>query len=218
MESCDPWLLSDFIWGFHPMSKVEKEVLKSVKIIGDMAIKENPNIPGKQHREGINHHLAAVGVPVEGIFEESITLLMQVMIQLLAHYNFSFSSWPTSGASGECREEVDMVFEDVDLCPSGQLQFRALRKLKYLEMCVNETLRLLPTIFFFMRKIEKPLMLDENLVLDAGSEVVILVQGLHKNPKYFPNPEKFNPERFSEKEIKSRLRILYSFSGVQENV
>ncbi|ODM91063.1 Cytochrome P450 4C1, partial [Orchesella cincta] len=164
----NPWLLSYFIWRFHSMSKIEKGVLKSMKIIGDTTLKENPNIPGQKRGEGIKHVLAA----------------------------------------------------------AGQLQFRALRELKYLEVCVNETLRLLPTVFFYMRKIEKPLKLgnflnfilvlnrgkfsfsNENLVLDAGSDVEILVQGLHKNPEYFPNPQKFIPER--EGDQVSTCIFLYS--------
>ncbi|ODM88963.1 Cytochrome P450 4V2, partial [Orchesella cincta] len=44
----------------------------------------------------------------------------------------------------------------------------------------------------------------------------IFVQGLHKNPKYFPNPEKFIPERFSDEETKARHSYAYiPFAGGQ---
>lgn len=34
--------------------------------------------------------------------------------------------------------------------------------------------------------------------LKRGDSVWIIVTGLHHNPKYFPNPDKFDPERFNE--------------------
>lgn len=35
--------------------------------------------------------------------------------------------------------------------------------------------------------------------LKRGDSVWVLIAGLQNDPKYFPNPGKFNPERFNEK-------------------
>jgi cytochrome P450 family 6 len=45
--------------------------------------------------------------------------------------------------------------------------------------------------------------------LEKGVQVVVPVLGLHHDPKYYPNPEKFDPERFSEEEKKKRPHFAY---------
>ncbi|ODM87030.1 Cytochrome P450 4V2 [Orchesella cincta] len=211
-RSKEPWLLIDFIWRLHPLSKVEKRCQKTD---GCHLIKNSEQ--NRQIGIGINEALLSAGVPVEGVFEESITLICAGYETTASCLHFLLLFLALHPHHQElCREEVDSIFEDEDLCPSGQLQFKALSKLKHLEMCVFETLRLLPTVFLIMRKIEKPLMLEEDLHLDTGSQVMIFVQGLHKNPKYFPNPEKFIPERFSDEETKARHSYAYiPFAGGQ---
>lgn len=47
-------------------------------------------------------------------------------------------------------------------------------------------------------------------VIEKGTSVFIPVYGLHHDPKYYPEPEKFIPERFSE-ENKSDSRPYYPF-------
>ena len=42
-----------------------------------------------------------------------------------------------------------------------------------------------------------------NITLKYGDEVYINVYGIHRDPKYYPDPEKFNPENFS-KESKAK--------------
>lgn len=48
-----------------------------------------------------------------------------------------------------------------------------------------------------------------DLILPANAHVNIAVMAMHHNPEYYPNPEKFDPERFSE-ENKSK-RPQYTF-------
>lgn len=36
------------------------------------------------------------------------------------------------------------------------------------------------------------------LILEEGDEIMIPIFGLHRDPQYYPDPERFDPERFSE--------------------
>lgn len=38
---------------------------------------------------------------------------------------------------------------------------------------------------------------ESDLVLEKGVRVMISLLGLHNDPQYFPDPEKFDPERFA---------------------
>lgn len=41
-------------------------------------------------------------------------------------------------------------------------------------------------------------------VLEKNRRVYISVLGLHRDPEYYPDPEKFDPERFTEENKASR--------------
>jgi cytochrome P450 family 6 len=45
--------------------------------------------------------------------------------------------------------------------------------------------------------------------LDTGTWVIIPVIGLHHDPKYYPEPDRFDPERFSEEEKQKRHHYVY---------
>lgn len=51
-----------------------------------------------------------------------------------------------------------------------------------------------------------------NLVIDKGSIVHIPVLGLHKDPQYFPDPEKFNPDRFKNMDEVPK-GVFFPFGG-----
>ena len=40
-------------------------------------------------------------------------------------------------------------------------------------------------------------------------QILVPILGLHHDPKYFPDPERFDPERFSEEEKKERPHFCY---------
>ena len=73
-----------------------------------------------------------------------------------------------------------------------------------------ETLRKYPPLTFLSRLCNKDYTIPEtNLVVEKGIQVVIPVLGLHRDPKYFPDPEKFEPERFSDEAKRHRPNYVY---------
>jgi cytochrome P450 family 6 len=46
-------------------------------------------------------------------------------------------------------------------------------------------------------------------VLEKGIRTVIPILALHHDPKYYPDPERFDPERFSEEEKAKRHHYVY---------
>ncbi|GBP56882.1 hypothetical protein EVAR_41631_1 [Eumeta japonica] len=80
----------------------------------------------------------------------------------------------------------------------GGLSYEAISDMRYLEMVFDETLRKYPIVGLLMRQSGyEYTFTDTKLSLEKGLLVFIPVYGLHHDPKYYPDPEKFDPERFS---------------------
>ncbi|CAG2064903.1 unnamed protein product [Timema podura] len=68
---------------------------------------------------------------------------------------------------------------------------------------MQETLRKHTPIPNLTRICTEPFTLEgTNLKLQKGDMVIIPTMGFHHDPKYFPNPDHFDPERFSEENKK----------------
>lgn len=50
---------------------------------------------------------------------------------------------------------------------------------------------------------------DSELTLNVGDKLMIPVYSIHNDPKYYPNPEVFDPERFIEENKSSRPRNTF---------
>ncbi|KAF5289037.1 hypothetical protein FQA39_LY03916 [Lamprigera yunnana] len=98
------------------------------------------------------------------------------------------------------QKEIDETLAECN----GKLTYEVLHKMKYLDMVVSETLRKWPPGFQLDRVCGgdyeiKPVNANEkSLLIEKGTALIIPVAGIHHDPTYFPNPEKFDPERFSE--------------------
>ncbi|XP_040172479.1 cytochrome P450 4c3-like [Anopheles arabiensis] len=72
---------------------------------------------------------------------------------------------------------------------------RELNEMRYLEACIKEGLRLYPSIPIIGRRLTEDVRLADH-VLPAGTNAVIVVYQLHRDPAVFPNPDRFNPDHF----------------------
>lgn len=82
--------------------------------------------------------------------------------------------------------------------------------LPYLDMVVSETLRMYPPLGYLNRITVEPYKIpNSNFVLEKDTPVYISMLGMHYDPEYFPNPEKFDPERFSEENKRNIPSCVY---------
>lgn len=89
------------------------------------------------------------------------------------------------------RQEFDSVLN------GAPLSFEHVGRLEYATQIVNEALRLYPP--FWM--IDRMAVAEDNVggfTIPQGSMVIVYVYGAHHAAQYWPDPERFDPERFSK--------------------
>ncbi|XP_025266468.1 cytochrome P450 4C1-like isoform X1 [Camponotus floridanus] len=102
------------------------------------------------------------------------------------------------------RVEVDNVMQE----DKGKLNMRSLQNLSYLERCIKEALRLYPSVFMVARHVAEDIKL-KSCVIPKGTILVLNILGAHKDPKFWPNPEIFDPDRFLPEKIQNRHPYSY---------
>jgi len=109
-------------------------------------------------------------------------------------------------------QELNTVFKQ-----SCDINMETLSEMKYLEQCIKETLRLCPSIPIIMKKLTEDVKLDKH-VLPAGLNILIMPGVTHMLEHYYPNPEKFDPDRFSTENQEKLDPFAYMpFSGGPRN-
>jgi len=105
------------------------------------------------------------------------------------------------GIQDRLRAEIEEVLEK----HNGEVTYDAIIEMKYLDMVFNETVRRHPIVDNQNRSAVKDFKIpNTNLVIPAGMHIMIPVAGLHNDERFYENPKEFNPERFTEENIKKR--------------
>lgn len=86
--------------------------------------------------------------------------------------------------------------------------FEKLRNLGYSLQVIEETMRLYPPAWITDRE---PLEDEtfEGIPIQKGLDVICLIYSLHRNAKYWKDPERFDPERFNEAQKKQQVPYAY---------
>ncbi|XP_069687372.1 cytochrome P450 9e2-like [Periplaneta americana] len=113
----------------------------------------------------------------------------------------------------DCQAKVRQEVDDVLKKYGGELTFDGLQEMTYLDMAVNESLRLYPPGTVLLKKCTKPFRLETpsggSFELEAGTPVAVPLYAIHRDPQHFPDPMRFDPERFTEENKKARHRQTF---------
>ncbi|XP_016006836.2 cytochrome P450 4B1 isoform X3 [Rousettus aegyptiacus] len=103
-----------------------------------------------------------------------------------------------------CRKEVREILGD-----QKSFQWEDLGKMTYLTMCVKEAFRLYPPVPQVYRQLSQPVSFIDGRSLPAGSLISLNIYALHRNSSVWPNPEVFDPMRFSRDDVSHRHPYAY---------
>lgn len=98
------------------------------------------------------------------------------------------------------------LFEEIREINDGlngeRLNYDVLPKMKYLDQVISEVLRKWPPAVFTNRVCTKDYSCSvdghDKFIIEKGKAVWIPICSIHHDPKYYPEPKKFDPERFSD--------------------
>ncbi|XP_050324938.1 probable cytochrome P450 6a21 isoform X1 [Bactrocera neohumeralis] len=103
------------------------------------------------------------------------------------------------------REEILETVEN----HGGKVTYECVNSMPYMKQVVAETLRKYPVLPHLQRKAMADYVVPghPNYVIEKDTTVFIPVMAMHHDPEIYPEPEKFDPERFAPDEMKSRDSI-----------
>lgn len=93
-------------------------------------------------------------------------------------------------------EEIDEMLEN-----NGKITYESLMGLKYMDMVISESLRKWPPLALTDRCCIKDFILEDNgknVLIEKGVVMQIPIAALHRDATYYPEPLKFDPERFND--------------------
>ena len=97
-----------------------------------------------------------------------------------------------------CLFPQEKIFQEIqDVVQHENPTPEELAKLQYTEKVLNETLRLFPPVTRISRRASEDRTYGK-ITIPAGAAVEVPIREIHRDPTNYPDPELFDPERFSE--------------------
>ncbi len=115
-------------------------------------------------------------------YETTLVTLQFVLHNLISHQTIQ----------DELREELRKVMDK----DSKSINYSSVSKVPLLLRIINETLRIFPPAMPFTARVANEDYEYEGITIPKGATVFIGVSSIHNDPKLWPEPEKFRPERF----------------------
>jgi len=117
-------------------------------------------------------------------------------------------SWATYliGCNPDVQEKIHQELDSVfgpptpnavdDFIKNANYSKDDLRQLKYLECAIKEAQRLCPSVPLFGRVVDQDNTVISGYQVPKGTTLAVVPLVTHKDPRYWPEPNKFEPDRF----------------------
>lgn len=92
--------------------------------------------------------------------------------------------------------------------PDERISHAHLQQMKYLEKVIKETLRLYPSVPVYARQLQEDAEFDGDII-PKGVTLTAFAYGMHRCARLYPDPEKFDPERFTLENQNNRNPFAY---------
>ncbi|XP_055303189.1 cytochrome P450 6B1-like [Sitodiplosis mosellana] len=123
------------------------------------------------------------------------------------------------GRNPQCQEKLYEEIVRITAKYNGKITYEGLHEMIYLEGVILEASRIHPPAMVLGKvcnqhyKLPKTSKQTKSVTIAPGTVVNISILGLHMDPKYYPDPEKFIPERFNEEEQRNRHKGTFLTFG-----
>lgn len=129
-------------------------------------------------------------------FETSSTTMSNALYELALNHSIQEKLY----------QEISEIFQKSEI----NLSYENVKNMKYLHQVFQETLRKYPPVPFLMRcSLDEYTFSGTNVKIPKGQRIWIPAYSLQRDSKYYPNPEIFDPERFSDDEVNLRHPMLF---------
>ena len=105
-------------------------------------------------------------------------------------------------------EVQEKLFEEIEEIIGEELTVDTYSKMPYMDRVLKESLRIYPPVPFISRTLTEDFENDGELY-KKGLNVELFIYDIHRDPEYFPDPEKFDPDRFLPEECEKRHNFAY---------
>ncbi|KAF6209823.1 hypothetical protein GE061_015574 [Apolygus lucorum] len=166
-------------------------------------------------QKGLLESDPAAGDEGKALITEDVAIAQSVLF-FIAGYETSSSLLSLASYSlslekevqNELRKEIQNVLGE-----DQNITYEKINEMPYLDMVLSETLRMYPPLGRLDRVCTKPYKID-HVEIPVGGRVAIPCAGIHMDPKFYPEPDKFIPERFSPEEKAKRHPYVYMPFGL----
>ncbi|XP_053204184.1 cytochrome P450 4V2-like isoform X2 [Panonychus citri] len=131
-----------------------------------------------------------------------------------SHYNFvNMLRSSNKGNRLEIQEklyqEISSVFDDND----SVNDIEKVNKCEYLDKCIKESMRLYPPVPVIARELDEPMEIN-SYYLPKGTTIAVNIFSIQRDPRIYPNPTEYDPERFDPSNLPNIPKGAYIPFGV----